>query len=162
MRKPATTRTDKVLIGKDLFGGDVASDRKRERPIYWKSHVYPLCDTEWKWDGERFKRLSLGERAMTTDDCLEWHRDNNLAEPPSSACKKCPYRDNQMWREMRHESPDEFEEACEFDDRIRVAAGMKGETFTHRDLIPLRDVNLGEKPSEEMGLFPCDGGVCGT
>ena len=163
MRKPVVPRTTAKVIGKDLHGDDVTQRVRDDRPQRWRSTVYPLCSTEWKWneDATHCDRIDLGFGLMSVADCIQWHRDNDLPDPPSSACKKCPYRDNAMWREMRDESPEEFAEACDFDDAIRVAGGMKGETFSHADMVPLRVVNLDDDGGEG-GLFACDGGVCGT
>tara|TARA_B100001123_G_scaffold277138_1_gene308254 strand:- start:899 stop:1963 length:1065 start_codon:yes stop_codon:yes gene_type:complete len=161
MRAPKLNRKEKVEVGNDLFGEPVIEERSVERIIRWHSNVYYLCDTEWYADGDKCRRRDLGTWPMTAQDCINWHLENGLPAPPESACKGCPYRSNESWRKLRDESPEEWEEVCEFDDQIRNCGGMRGEVFLHKQLVPLRLANIDEE-DEDGGLFPCDGGVCGV
>jgi 3'-phosphoadenosine 5'-phosphosulfate sulfotransferase (PAPS reductase)/FAD synthetase len=60
-----------------------------------------------------------------------------------SACFFCPFKHTEEWVSMKRDRPKEFEEACEFDERIRSLAeknkSIKNECFIHRSAMPLRD-----------------------
>lgn len=64
---------------------------------------------------------------------------------------------------MRDETPDEWQDAVEFDRAIRVSGGMRGETFLHRSCVPLDKVDL-LTPADRGQLSFLDecSGVCGV
>ena len=74
---------------------------------------------------------------------------------------------------MRTNRPDEWEDACRFDDEQRVADRvgqgrrglLVGEPYVHRQLVPLRMADL-EGPGEKGGgcgtLYDGMDGLCGT
>ena len=64
---------------------------------------------------------------------------------------------------MRDERPEEWQDAVEFDAAIRVARGMRGETFLHRQCVPLAEADL-RTPADHGQLSWLDecGGVCGV
>jgi hypothetical protein len=79
----------------------------------------------------------------------------------------CPFHDDNYWRELREQSPDEFEEACRFDETIRHLPGVRGECFLHSSCVPLRDIDFsrtrGERRALARGqvlLFDAGEGVC--
>jgi hypothetical protein len=111
---------------------------------WWAVNYYPL--------------IELG---MTRSDCMDWNMRNGFATPPRSACIGCPFRSNAEWEWMRHAATEDFEEACEFDEAIRVRGGMFGDLFVHRSATPLRTA-VGDDDGQGS-LFGEDcAGVCGV
>ena len=107
-------------------------------------------------------RWPLIELGMSRHACREWLKANDFPQAPRSACIFCPYHNNDYWRWLRNEHPDEFEMACEFDEQIRD--GIQGTTsklYLHGDLVPLREVDLRTDVDKGQLTFldECDG-VC--
>lgn len=90
-------------------------------------------------------KFPLVEKRMTRGDCVEWLKAHGLPIPVKSACTICPFTDNSGWRRLKAESPDEFEDACRFDDDIRKArVSVRNPVYLHQSLKPLREANLNE------------------
>lgn len=108
-------------------------------------------------------RWPLIERRMTRHDCLLWLERHGYDRPPKSSCIGCPYHDDRWWRELRDTSPDEWQDAVEFDRAIRHRAGIEQPVYLHRSRLPLDEVDLST-PQErgQLGLFDeeCEG-FCG-
>ena len=101
---------------------------------------------------------------MTRLDCLNWFKKKNLPEPPRSACIGCPYHHDFEWRKLKIESPNEWEDAVEFDKAIRKCEGMRGDMFIHADRIPLDEVDLRSAQDKgQLSLFSDEcAGICGV
>jgi len=121
--------------------------RMRMSDKWWKYFHYPLV-----------------EERMTRDDCLQWMMRRGFPEPPRSACIACPFKSNMEWRRLRDESPEEWEEACEFDEQIRVRGGMYSDLFVHRDRVPLREADLSTPEDHgQLNLWDNEcAGMCGV
>jgi hypothetical protein len=122
--------------------------------------------TQWigiSWDEmQRMKNLRepwqqgrwpLIERRMTRRHCKEWMTANGYPEPPRSACSFCPFHDDNEWRRLRDDEPEEFLKAIEFERQMQ-AASAKDETatstpFLHPSLVPLGEVDF--RTGEEKG-----------
>ena len=114
-------------------------------------------------------RWPLLEKEFSRRDCLEWFKakyvDRTLAK---SACIGCPFHNDREWRRIKEEFPEEFEEACQVDDKLRGVEGrFHGARFLHAQRIPLRDVDLSTAEEKGQGqLFDdlmineCEG-MCG-
>jgi len=50
--------------------------------------------------------------------------------------------ENRKWRNIKTNSPEEWEDVVNFDKAIRNMGGMRGQVFLHRKCIPLEDVDL--------------------
>lgn len=155
MKQHGATTVDQVIgISLDEF------QRMRDSDVGFIRNVYPLVDLR-----------------MTRQHCLDWIRERSdvYPMPAKSACIACPFHDDNFWRYLKNESPDEFAEAVEFDHAIRdggnVGRALDGQAFVHRSRQPLDLVDL--RTPEERGqtsLFgddegfgeACDGGVCGV
>lgn len=70
-------------------------------------------------------RWPLIERRMHRSDCLRWLERQGYPTPPKSACIGCPFTDNSRWRDLRNNSPTEWQDAVEVDRAIRH--GFKNE-----------------------------------
>lgn len=115
--------------------------RMKDNPEKWASNGYPLVDA-----------------GLNRDDCRSYVEQKGLPTPPRSACVFCPFHSTDVWKEMRDDSPDDFEKACVIDEAIRdmSASGVRQEAFLHRSLRPLRDEPFDDG---QMDLFwdECEG-----
>lgn len=110
-----------LLIGISL---DEAQRMKPSR-VKYAEHTYPLVDEK-----------------ITRQDAVGWLASKGYPEPPKSACIGCPFMDNRRWRDLRENRPDEWQDAVEFDAATRQLPRIKGETFLHRQMVPLPMVDL--------------------
>jgi len=120
------------------------AERMKTPDVKYVEHYYPLV-----------------EERINISDIKQWFKENNIPEPMKSSCLVCPFHSKQYWQNFRKNYPDEFEQACVFDDKIRQLPNMKSRTFLSRECKPLREINFDFQPS----LFPelieeCDG-LCG-
>lgn len=98
--------------------------------------------------------------SMSRIECVGWLEKAHPSRYfPRSACIGCPYRSDAEWREMRRLHPEDWKRAVEFDAAIRVAGGMRGDTYTHRKLKPLDEAIGGDEPS--LWGEECHG-ICGV
>jgi hypothetical protein len=143
-KKPARVRLPltEMMIGISLD----EFERMSIAPERWRRNIYPLVDLR-----------------MTRQDCKNWLKKNDLPEPPKSACIFCPFTGDARWLEMKENEPEEFEEACFFDDHIRNGSkrGFKQPIFIHRSCKPLREVTFDNQGNEELFNIECKG-VCGV
>ena len=143
-RKSKTNHIPKV---EQWFG--ISTDELRRCTLsrfWWAVNYYPLIDLH-----------------MTRDDCLSWMNRHGYPRPPRSACVACPYKADIEWRLLRDESPDEWEEACVFDEAIRHRGGMRGDIYVHRTATPLREVDLSTPEDHGQARLWDDecAGMCG-
>ena len=103
-------------------------------------------------------RWPLIERRMSRQDCLTWMETNGYMRPPRSSCIGCPFHSDAEWRDMRDNRPDEWADAVEFDDAVRDAGGMRGQTFLHRQCVPLDQADL--TTAEDHGQVDMFGNEC--
>jgi hypothetical protein len=95
--------------------------------VKWVDNCYPLIDP----------------LKMSRADCQHWWNEHFPHRSlPKSSCLGCPYKSDAAWLAMAQSSPDEFEDACQFDEQIRQGAGMRGKSYLHRSCVPLREVAL--------------------
>ncbi len=71
-----------------------------------------------------------------------WYEKTEFPEPIKSSCLICPFHSDGYWRRFKKLFPDEFEEACKFDDAIRNYPNLKSKAYLSKHLKPLRDVDL--------------------
>ena len=114
-------------------------------------------------------RWPLLEKDFSRRDCLKWfderYEDRGLAK---SACIGCPFHNDHEWRRIKKVFPEEFEEACQIDEKIRDAEGrFHGARFLHAQRVPLREVDFSTAEEKGQGtLFDdlmineCEG-MCG-
>lgn len=84
-------------------------------------------------------RYPLIEKRMSRTDCEAWLTRNYGMVPPKSSCIGCPFHSDREWRNL---DADEFRDACEFDEMIRVRGGIRGDLFLHRSCKPLGDIDF--------------------
>lgn len=114
-----------------------------------------MKESQIKWSENKWPLI---EMRKTRGDCIEYLKNHNLPVPPKSACIGCPFHSNGFWLDLKVNSPDEWEDACDFDDKIRDAIKHKlmHKVYLHRNLVPLREVNLGEDQHDLFGN-ECEG-----
>lgn len=129
---------------------DEAVERQKPSDVEWVRNRWPLV-----------------ELGMTRWDCELWLTAHGFPLPPKSSCVGCPYHTDAYWRQMKLDRPEAFADAVDFDLRIRNMPGMTGETFLHRSLVPLAEVDL--RNAEDRGQLvlgegfgaECEG-MCGV
>jgi hypothetical protein len=92
-------------------------------------------------------RWPLRELGMSRQACDDWTFEHYGRRVMKSACIACPYHDDAYWLVLQRESPDEFEQACAFDDLIRHLPGVKGDCYVHSSGVPLRDIDFTQSRS---------------
>lgn len=130
-----------------VFGISFDERHRVRMPEKWGANSYPLVDLRW----------SRGK-------AIEWARREFAGHVfPRSACIGCPYHSNDEWRNLRDGSPDEWADAVDFDVSIRQCGGMRGETFVHRDCVPLADADLSVADDSFIhGMANECEGMCGV
>lgn len=111
-----------------------------------EAHRAKLTKEAWA-----INRHPLLELRMTRQHCLEWMVAHQYPMPAKSACYFCPYHDDQLWRDMKLNQPEEWARAIEFDDAIRngTVRGINAPVFLHRSCKPLPEVDL--RTAEDAG-----------
>lgn len=111
-------------------------------------------------------RWPLLELRISRSDCLRWMESKGYPMPVKSSCTFCPYHDNDLWRDMKLNDQESWNQAVSIDRMIR--GGVRGTTqklYLHRSLIPLEDVdfrNAADHGQMEWGFQEeCDG-MCGV
>ena len=129
--------------------------RMKENSDSWVTNRWPLLEIEMRRHG-----------------CLDWFQKNHPDRPlVKSACVGCPFHNDYEWSQIKNNSPEEFEEACQIDEKLRDpnsdGGKFHGRRYLHAQRIPLREVRLNTaKETGQQELFSdlmqneCDG-MCG-
>ncbi|MFE9042497.1 hypothetical protein ACFYOG_16455 [Streptomyces sp. NPDC007818] len=102
-------------------------------------------------------RFPLIEMGFSRSDCLRLLRSRGFGQTPKSSCLGCPYHGNAQWRALRDGSPEEWQDAVEFDAAIRsgnaraTAEGspLLGQAFLHRSRRPLDQAPIDRVTAHE-------------
>jgi hypothetical protein len=124
--------------------------RMKPNQIKWIDNAWPLIDL-------RMKR----------HHCIEWLKARSLPVPKKSSCKRCPYHNKLHYRQMRDETPGDWQEIILFDNdlrngKLRLSATAAGDLYLTDECIPLGEIDLST-PQEngQTDLFDlCDEGHC--
>lgn len=110
-------------------------------------------------------RWPLIERRMTRNDCVRWMESRGYPRPPKSACTFCPFHSDAMWRDMRDNDRDSWDEAVAIDKAIRSGGVLlRGTPFLHSSMVPLDEVDLStaeDYGQQDMFGNECEG-MCGV
>lgn len=96
-------------------------------------------------------------------DCIDYLRSTDRRQPARSSCFFCPFHDNDHWREMKENRPEEFQRAVEFDRTIRGGElrGVQADAlYLHSSLQPLEDVDFSRQDEGDGFHSECTG-TCG-
>lgn len=100
----------------------------------------------------------LADLMLTKADCIRIVEKHGLPLPAKSACFMCPHRDNEEWRHIRDNYPEQWAEAIRIDNEIRENDDQGG-VFLHQDRVPLSEADLDRKdrrePNRQCGLGFC-------
>lgn len=133
-----------------------------DEQVRMKLSRYPWLEHRWP----------LVEARMRRHDCLRWMQEKGYPEPPRSACVYCPFHSNSEWRRLRDEEPEDFAAAVEFERKLssvqKVTTSLKAQTFLHRSLVPLSEVDFSTDIDRGQGAWweenfrdECEG-MCGV
>ena len=144
--KPHASKNNPVISQIGISTDEWA--RMKPSRVQYIEHTWPLID----------------DLDMSRKDCMAWLEKKGYKVPPKSSCLGCPYHNDELWRDIKNNSPEEFEETCRVDDSIRNMPKFKYQQFMHRSLKPLRDVDF--RTMEEQGqlnffIDECEG-MCGV
>jgi len=120
-------------------------ERIKESNVKYIKNIYPLIKD----------RITLAE-------IIKWYKDNNKLTPNKSACLICPFHNNSYWKALKEKHPNDFQKACDFDDKIRVYPKIRQKCYLHRSLKPLKDVDFDSQLTFEFpDLIEECNGLCG-
>ena len=113
------------------------------------------------------KRYPLLENNLSRAQLQKWFDSNYPGRTlPKSSCVGCPYHDDSLWKSLKENSPEEFQDAVFIDTALRNLPNLKGlvdgDIYLHQSRKPLVEVDFSEVPSyEDIMLDECEG-VCGV
>lgn len=165
------------LLSRDLAGRTKNGSIRVNRGVTVEAWLGISLDEVARMKPSRTKwitnRWPLIEKRMTRNDCIQYLERHAFPIPQKSSCRICPYHDDNYWRNMRDQQPDDWSRVVDFDVSLRDAragrfvATATGELFLHSSCVPLDRVDL--RTPEERGqlrLFEnadvCDEGYCFT
>lgn len=114
----------------------------------------------------RFEYPFIFDEPRNRSECIAFVEREGLGTPPKSSCIGCPFHNNDMWRDIRDNYPDEWQEAVEFDKLIRnhPKPGFKSKLYLHKSRVPLDEVDFND---DQLNMFNIDDfeneceGMCG-
>ena len=109
-------------------------------------------------------RWPLVEKKLTRIDCLNWLKTRGVETVGKSACVCCPFHNDETWRDIQLNSPEEWEAVVEFERNIRNYPGFTSELFLNRRCIPLDQIDFrSEEEHGQLNMFEmeCEG-MCGV
>lgn len=111
----------------------------------------------------QFRTYPLLDLGMRRTDCARLIQDVGLPVPPKSACYFCPYHDNESWRRLKRQRPEDFEDACLIETTLNTRRVMLGKDpmWMHKGLKPLDQCVDDQMQLDGMG-DDCDSGWCFT
>jgi hypothetical protein len=124
-------------------------DRMKPTGMKWIENAFPLL----LGYGIRYRRSELEKIIL----------DFGWPLPPSSACDFCPNRNDPTWQEIRDNEPDTWKNAVGRDTWLRQPEQVEkwGETYLHRSMVPLANVDFNTAETD-MPLFNLCGSGCWT
>lgn len=101
-------------------------------------------------------RWPLLELQMHRVDCLRWMESHDYPKPGKSSCSFCPYHDDEQWRDLKLNAPEDFRRAVEFEKKWQAAVALdkrpsqlRTKIFLHRSCKPLDQVDF--RNAEDAG-----------
>lgn len=142
---PYPTRIPKGVFVEQWVG--ISTDefhRAKDADVKYMRNRHPLIDMGW-----------------SRSDCIRYLASLGLADTPKSSCLGCPFHGNAQWRNIRDNSPEEWEDVVEFDAAIRKgnaranATGNRllGEAFLHRSRVPLSEAPIDHVTAAEWAAM---------
>jgi hypothetical protein len=117
-------------------------------------------------------RWPLIEAGWTVQRCERWLLDEYGLKVRHSGCYFCPNSGDGVWLAMQRDDPEEFERACQVDEKARHAMpNVRQPAYLHDSLQPLRSIDFAARIAARKGSLldwnddghNCrSGGACGT
>lgn len=140
----------------DFFGQKEASKRGVDQWIGMSSdEMKRVKFPTGKWQ----KRYPLVDMLLSREQVIAISEAFGLPKPPRSACYLCPNRTDDEWVELKTNTPDDFNKACE-DEKYIHNEGYEDQ-FLHQSCVPLGEVIFITNQEEQLDLFNCSG-ICFT
>lgn len=110
----------------------------------------------------QFRTYPLLDLGLHRQDCRRIIEEAGLPVPPKSACFFCPFHDKEAWRNLKRDTPDLFDRACQLEDTLNDRRAMRGKdpVWLTRAARPLRDA-----VEDQLALSldtGCESGWCMT
>jgi len=140
--KPRQRVKEMVHIWKGISTDEI--QRVKPSREIWQTAEHPLVDVV----------------DMDRDQCIKYVEDEGLGTPPKSSCIGCPFHSNAMWKDMKINDPQSWQDAIEVDRKIRELPRFRGQAFLHRSCRPLEEVEFKEQIDIDMFMNECEG-MCG-
>lgn len=115
--------------------------RMRDSEVKYIANKYPLID-----------------KRMSRNSCLVWLEKHGYQQPPKSACIGCPFHSDAQWRDIRDNNKEGWEDAVDFDTKIRRITKVNEDVYLHRQMLPLNEVDLSTQ--EDHGQLSLFGNEC--
>lgn len=128
--KPRQRIKEKVFMWQGITIDEVS--RIKQGQTGWSTFKYPLF-----------------EKGMDRLDAINYVIDKMGEVPPQSSCVGCPFHSDDLWLDIKKNHPEDWEQAIEFDRKIRNHPKFKDELFLHRSCKPLDEIDLNEN---QMGF----------
>lgn len=108
--------------------------RAKDARVKYIKNVFPLLDLGWD-----------------RKTCIEYLKSRGFGDTPKSACIGCPYSPNIQWREMKENYPKEWQDAVDFDEKIRLKNASAGyQMFLHPSCKPLSEAPIHIQSRKEI------------
>ncbi|GAB3861942.1 hypothetical protein ACFPIJ_47205 [Dactylosporangium cerinum] len=126
--------------------------RARDADVGYMRNTFPLLDLGWR-----------------RGDCVAYLERHGLPGTPKSSCLGCPFHDDGFWATLQAGSPAEWADAVAFDAAIRHGSAranadghpLRGQSFLHRQRVPLDQVRLRPKPAAaDVDALGCGPWTC--
>lgn len=109
-----------------------------------------------------FNQYPLIEKNFSRNDCIKYIQEKNLPIPPKSSCIGCPFHNDLMWKDMKLNDIDSWNDAVLIDKQIRKLQRFNGQAFLHKSCKPLDEVDFNTNQMElDEFLNECTGS-CGV
>ena len=105
-------------------------------------------------------KYPLIDRKITRSECKDYLEKNGFLNVKKSSCVFCPYHNNNQWRDIKSNYPEEWKKVLKVDSKIRdlTKKGISDRLYLHASRKPIEDAYLQEDQEE---LFMCEEGYCG-
>jgi hypothetical protein len=125
-----------------------------------------MKDSRDKWVVNRWPLI---EKRMDRGMCIRWMLDRGYPKPQKSACRFCPFHDNDEWRRQKNEEPDEFVLSVQFEKDIQAVKAksdnFNSTPFLHNSRKPLDTIDFRNDIDHGQQLLSfmdeCEG-MCGV
>ena len=109
--------------------------------------------TTGKWQ----RRFPLLELAMTRDMCVALVAKMGWPAPPRSSCWMCPNHQQNEWRDIRDQTPEDWQKAIAFE---KMVQRHDAQVWLHPSATPLHAADLGD--DQEVLFKHCENEACFT